>query len=643
MPRFGRYVIACLSVLAPLGVANAYNSEEHKIIVDWGASMVHAPCASLPAPTGFPVMTWAAWQQLYKDAKFKAVGFATNNAGDYSSDTRQVQDNSYWTGFAQIYGNKNVWIPPTASLRETTIAVGSVASGAPSAFTIGELVSIYGDYRRTVNCVGANCYLTDAETPTLTFNRGTDCFATIPPCGWRPNPISMVSYLRYIGSGLWPPYGECGNASGNTANDNEYYDAGWWGDEMLRIAGTNDWHFSSAGVAWYVGMHRLALLEVNAARTDPAHWNHALHDEACALHSLTDLFAFGHVVTNRDRTSYGIMVADGLTGSTTYQWMENVIHMGGGTRDGEGRVRLDSSLPTIVDVASVRNDFLASYVPLSWSSYAVQEKDFHDAYNNTGATVRNLKGDQFTIYGDGLLRQTSASSVAVMVEAVRASLQSLFDACTRLGAGATVAQIGSAGDPYFAALKSIPVFIEGDPPFTFKHQSHCPTDPLNVLPAQNSGNNFNGQWTLFAQFADQVAGTHVVPADISGCTMAYEDGAVELPTPGNPNPCSSFPALGAPPPVTPTSVSLAQSRPNPATANTTIEYTLPVESSVKLEIFDARGRRIVVLDEGTRSATTHRLVWNGADGDGHPQRAGFYYYRLTVNGHTQEKNLVLLR
>ena len=641
MPRLRRYVIVCLFVLAPLGVSHAYNSEEHKLIVDWAASMVQAPPgANLPAPTGFPVSSTASWQQLYKSAKNLAVGFQTNNPADYSESTRKVQDNSYWTGYAQIYGNKDLWIPPLSSIRTRTLAVASVTSGAPQAFTIGELVSIYGDYRRTVNCVGGNCYLTDANTATLTFNRGTDCFATFPPCGWRPDPVSMTAYLRYIGSGLWPPFGQC---AGTTANDNEYYDAVWWGDEMLRIAGTNDWHFSSAAVAWYVGMHRLALLQVDAARTDPARWNHALHYEANALHSLTDLFAFGHVVANRDRTSYASMVSDGLTGTTTYQWMENVIHVGGGTRDGEGRVFLDANLPLIVDRASVRNDFLPSYVPLLWANYGVQEKDFHDAYNNTGATVRNLKGNRFTIFGDAKLRVTNAEAVAVMVEAVRASLQSLFDAYTRLQGGATVAQIGSAGDRYFAALQSIPVFVETDPPFTFTHGSHCPVDPPR--PTNNSGNNFNGRWTLFARFADEVAGTSVVPVNASACMMPYEDGAVELPTAGSPSPCTTFPLaiVGVPPPVIPTTGFLAQSRPNPANGSTTIEYTLPVESTVKLEIFDARGRRIVVLDEGTRSASTHRIVWNGADGDGRPQRAGYYYLRLTVDGRTQERSLVMLR
>src|SRR5207244_2300265 len=123
----------------------------------------------------------------------------------------------------------------------------------------------------------------------------TDCFGF--HCGFRPAPVVASDYLAGIGSGLWPPFGSLGDVTSNTADtEQDTFEAGWWGDEMMRIAAINDWHFSSAALAWYIGMHRMALKYVALAVHDPVYWNHALHYEANALHSLTDLFAFGHVV-----------------------------------------------------------------------------------------------------------------------------------------------------------------------------------------------------------------------------------------------------------------------------------------------------------------------------------------------------------
>ena len=244
-------------------------------------------------------------------------------------------------------------------------------------------MSIYGDYRKTTYCDdNGACFLTNASTDAVSFGQGYDCYlfgvgaldgTPFADCGWRPDAIGTSVYLRPMAAGLWPPYGKDGNtALANTAKEeDDYFEAGWWGDEMMRIAVTNDWHFSDAAVAWYVGMHRLALHYVDLARTDPKYWNHVLHYEANALHSLSDLFAFGHVVTSRDETSFGVMLDDSLTGRNAYQWMEHVLDQGGANRAGNGRVSLATSLPPIADISHNRNDFLPSYViGTGWGSWA---------------------------------------------------------------------------------------------------------------------------------------------------------------------------------------------------------------------------------------------------------------------------------
>jgi hypothetical protein len=548
--RSGSRVAILVLVAVPTNIlllghqAYAFNSEEHKVLVDLGAAqVVPDPSIVLPYP-GFE--SWAVSQlhAAYTAAKRLAVGYADNNstwdsacepfAGEaspypsgYDQYRLQVQDNSYWDSghesFNQIEGNMNMWIPPTDLVRERTLWVSAHLDGTARAFTFGDLVSIYGDYRRTTHCVGGNCYLSDQTLTTIDFDRGTNCYGTWPfeTCGYRPSSLRSDVYLKHIAAGLWPPFGCLGNTLSNIANDDEYDDAGWWGDEMMRIANVNDWHFSRAGMAWYVGMHRLALLHVDAARADPSRWTAALHYEANALHSLTDLFCFGHIVTNRDETSYGVMVDESLTGHSAYLWMENALHMGGASRiDGEnaGRVELSVALPRVSDRVAPRNDFMESYL-WAWANWARWEHTYHSDFNASGATVRNLRGDRFYIRGDGQVRNYGPTDRDVIVGAVRTSLQCLFDAYVRLQSGASIDDVAGPGSSYFDALRWIPVFVESDP-----------------------GNHFAGRWTRYAGALAGIAGSSLVPNNWANCEMAYINGDSNLPTPSA-APCTNFPPV----------------------------------------------------------------------------------------------------
>jgi hypothetical protein len=273
-------------------------------------------------------------------------------------------------------------------------------------------------------------------------------------------------------------------------------------------------------VAWYTGLHRLALLYVNAARTNPAQWNTALHYEANALHALTDLFCFGHIVTNRDETSYGIIEDQGLLQNGAYDWMKNVIHIGGGSRNPAGRVSLATLPATVSDVGAVRNDVLwISYGPLAtWGSWAAQEHT-PQQLQRVGATVRNLRGDSFQIHGDGAVRTYPARDRDVIVGAVRTSVQRLFEAYELLQAGTSVGDLAAPGSTYFDALKYIPVFVESEP-----------------------GNHFRNRWTRYTGAIATTTGSAVVPANWTDCQMAYVNGGAS-PPPSDGSPCPAFPVV----------------------------------------------------------------------------------------------------
>jgi len=88
---------------------------------------------------------------------------------------------------------------------------------------------------------------------------------------------------------------------------------------------------------------------------------------------------------------------------------------------------------------------------------------------------------------------------------------------------------------------------------------------------------------------------------------------------------------------------LSQNYPNPFNASTEIRYTLPVDGSVSLRVFNIRGQEVAMLAEGHRPAGIHAVIWDGRD-DRHRQMAsGIYFCRLQTVGYAQTLKMVLLR
>ncbi|MGE5499265.1 MAG: glucoamylase family protein, partial [Syntrophothermus sp.] len=66
--------------------------------------------------------------------------------------------------------------------------------------------------------------------------------------------------------------------------------------------------------------------------------------------------------------------------------------------------------------------------------------------------------------------------------------------------------------------------------------------------------------------------------------------------------------------------------PNPFNPATTIEYSLPSEQQVEIEIFDILGRNIRHLFTGKISAGVHNIKWDGRDNNALPAGSGVYLY-----------------
>ncbi|MEK7263414.1 MAG: S8 family serine peptidase [Bacteroidota bacterium] len=94
----------------------------------------------------------------------------------------------------------------------------------------------------------------------------------------------------------------------------------------------------------------------------------------------------------------------------------------------------------------------------------------------------------------------------------------------------------------------------------------------------------------------------------------------------------------------PSQFSLKQNYPNPFNPATTMSYSLPVESIVRLRIFDILGKEISTLVQTTQAAGYYDVVWNAGN-----VASGMYFYRLDAapkNGSTpftQIKKMLLMK
>ncbi len=87
---------------------------------------------------------------------------------------------------------------------------------------------------------------------------------------------------------------------------------------------------------------------------------------------------------------------------------------------------------------------------------------------------------------------------------------------------------------------------------------------------------------------------------------------------------------------------LAQNSPNPFASATSIEFELPREADVKLRVYDAAGRRVRTLLEGSRPSGVHRVEWDGRDAAGRSVASGVYLYRLETPAGTETRKAVRL-
>jgi hypothetical protein len=93
----------------------------------------------------------------------------------------------------------------------------------------------------------------------------------------------------------------------------------------------------------------------------------------------------------------------------------------------------------------------------------------------------------------------------------------------------------------------------------------------------------------------------------------------------------------------PAHYSLLPNYPNPFNPETTLSYTLPVDSHTQVLIYDILGRRIRTLIDQPQSAGHHQVIWDGRNDQGITVSSGIYFYVLETPTCRLTRKMSLIR
>jgi len=83
--------------------------------------------------------------------------------------------------------------------------------------------------------------------------------------------------------------------------------------------------------------------------------------------------------------------------------------------------------------------------------------------------------------------------------------------------------------------------------------------------------------------------------------------------------------------------------PNPFVNGTRLTYTVPRAGHVRLEVYDAGGRRLVALVDEEQAAGRRVVYWNGRDARGTGLSPGVYFSRLVIGEEVRTEKILFVR
>jgi len=95
--------------------------------------------------------------------------------------------------------------------------------------------------------------------------------------------------------------------------------------------------------------------------------------------------------------------------------------------------------------------------------------------------------------------------------------------------------------------------------------------------------------------------------------------------------------------ITPVNYNLAQNYPNPFNPTTTIEYSVPERTNVKLTVINIVGEEVRILVNQMMDAGSYSVEFNSHSGEVRNLPSGVYFYRLQAGTFVETKKMILLK
>ena len=88
----------------------------------------------------------------------------------------------------------------------------------------------------------------------------------------------------------------------------------------------------------------------------------------------------------------------------------------------------------------------------------------------------------------------------------------------------------------------------------------------------------------------------------------------------------------------PSEYSLEQNYPNPFNPSTTINFSIPVEAFVTLDVYNAIGQKVASLVNEDKSAGTYNVDFSASN-----LTSGIYFYKISAGNFTETKKMILMK
>ena len=88
----------------------------------------------------------------------------------------------------------------------------------------------------------------------------------------------------------------------------------------------------------------------------------------------------------------------------------------------------------------------------------------------------------------------------------------------------------------------------------------------------------------------------------------------------------------------PLEFALNQAYPNPFNPVTTIQFALPVDTKISIDIYDMRGKFVETLIDRNMLGGYHSIIWNGS-----AYSSGIYFIKMHAGSYIRTQKLMLIK